>query len=53
MDDRAICLPWGKNFVLAPLGQTVVYGKITEKFTEIYKRIRVILTDTKKSSIGG
>ena len=32
MDDRAICLPWVKNFGLTPLGQTVVYE-------EFYKRI--------------
>ena len=28
MDDRAICLPWDKNFALTPLGQTVVYGEL-------------------------
>ena len=28
MDDRAIRLPWDKNFALTPLGQTVVYGKL-------------------------
>ena len=56
MDDRAICLPWDKNLVLTPLGQTIVYGK----FTGIYKRIRRYpsvpippWTDTEKSFIGG
>ena len=28
MDDRPICLPWDQNFVLTPLGQTVVYGEL-------------------------
>ena len=28
MDDRAIHLPWDKNFVWTPLGQTVVYGEL-------------------------
>ena len=50
-----------ENFVLTPLGQTVVYEWASyEKFTEIYKRIQrypsVSLppgTDTKKSSMGG
>ena len=30
MDDRAICLPWDKNFALTPLGQTVVYRELWE-----------------------
>jgi len=28
MDDRAICLPWDKNFALTPQGQTVIYGEV-------------------------
>ena len=36
LNDRAICLPWNKNFVLTPLGQTVVYGELGK----IYKGIR-------------
>ena len=36
MNDRAISLPWNKNFVLTPLGQTVVYGDLGK----IYKGIR-------------
>ena len=28
MDDRVICLPWDRIFVLTPLGQTVVYGEL-------------------------
>ena len=53
MDETAICLPWDKNFILTPLGQTVVYGEL-----RIYKRMRrypgVSIppgTDTEKSSI--
>ena len=56
MVDRAICLPWDKNFVLTSLGQTVV----SEKFTEIYKGIQRYpsvsispRTDIEKSSMGG
>ena len=58
MDDRVICLPWDKIFVLTLLGQTVVYREL-RKFTEIYKGIRKSRvstppgTDTEKSSIGG
>ena len=28
MDNRVICLPWDRIFVLTPLGQTVVYGEL-------------------------
>ena len=35
MDETAICLPWDKNFILTPLGQTVVYEEL-----RIYKRMR-------------
>ena len=59
MDDRAICLPWDKNFVLTPLGQTVVYTENCGKFAKIYKGIRKCPsvsipsgTDTEKSSKG-
>ena len=40
MDDRAICLPWNKNFGLAPLGQAVVYRELL-KFTREYGDILV------------
>ena len=36
MNDGTISLPWNKNFVLTPLGQTVVYGDLGK----IYKGIR-------------
>ena len=46
MDNRAICLPWNKNFVLTPLGQTV--------FAREYSDIPTPPgTDTETSSMGG
>jgi len=39
MDDRAICLPWDRNFALTHLGQGVVYGELRKfllKFTREY-----------------
>ena len=60
MNDRAICLPWDKKFVLTPLGQTVVYGELWKKllkFTRQYGDILVCqytLGQTEeKSSIWG
>ena len=40
MDDRAICLPWDKNFGLTPPGQIVVYKELLN-FTREYGDIPV------------
>ena len=56
MDDRAIRLPWDKNFVLTPPGQTVVYGELREFYKGIRRYPSISIppeTDTEKSSIGG
>ena len=52
MDDRAICIPWDKNFALTPLGQTVVYGEL-QKFLQENMKIYPSMsippgTDTKR-----
>jgi len=44
MDDRAICLPWDKNFVLTPLGQTVVlHGELREIYWNLQENTEISL----------
>ena len=63
MDDRATCLPWGKNFYIDIPRTTFSLRRITEillNFTRGYRDILVCQvelsthpgTDTKKSSMG-
>ena len=40
MVDRAICLPWEKNFALTPLGQTVIYGELRKIYLNLLKFTR-------------
>ena len=47
MYDRAIFLPWEINFVLTPLGRTVVHGELQKlllKFTREYGDVLVCHT---------
>ena len=41
MNDGAICLPWTKDLVLTPLGQTVVLRRITEKLQKMTREYRL------------
>ena len=41
MDDRAICLPWDKNFALTPLGQTVVYEELQKIYWNLQENTEV------------
>ena len=48
MDDRAICLPWDKKFVLTSLGQAVVYGG-NYKGIQRYPSVSIPLGQTLKN----